>query len=173
MTKISLFTVRQEWKSLANHLTSDQTIVIHGNSCIILYMSLLGQWLGIEKYIYKQVTNACGRQLTRQGALPLSVLLYHTSKLWAVTEHDVRMQCIIPWAENLSCNPRRYMKNGLFIYWCWGILVGICLRSATMSTITTVVIVITGLAGMCIFFIPNSLIYARSLWLTILHWTGL
>ena len=123
-----------------------------------------------RKNIYKQVTNACGRQLTRQGALPLSVVLYHTSKLWLVTEHDVCIQCIIPRAENLSCNPRRYMKNGLFIYWCWGILVGICLRSATMSTITTVVIVITGLAGMCIFF-NSKLSDLCSLCLTML--TGL
>ena len=29
----------QEWKSLANHLTSDQKIVIHGNKCIILFLT--------------------------------------------------------------------------------------------------------------------------------------
>ena len=28
-----------EWKSLANHLTSDQKIVIHGNECIILFLA--------------------------------------------------------------------------------------------------------------------------------------
>ena len=28
-----------EWKSLANHLTSDQKIVIHSNECIILFLS--------------------------------------------------------------------------------------------------------------------------------------
>ena len=31
--------LRHSWKSLANHLTRDQKIVIHGNSCIILYIS--------------------------------------------------------------------------------------------------------------------------------------
>ena len=30
--------LRHSWKSLANHLTRDQKIVIHGNSCIILYI---------------------------------------------------------------------------------------------------------------------------------------
>ena len=30
---------RHEWKSLANHLTSDQNIVIHGNECIILFLT--------------------------------------------------------------------------------------------------------------------------------------
>ena len=30
---------RHEWKSLANRLTSDQTIVIHGNECIILFLT--------------------------------------------------------------------------------------------------------------------------------------
>ena len=30
-----------EWKSLANHLTRDQKIVIHGNSCIILYIYIM------------------------------------------------------------------------------------------------------------------------------------
>ena len=28
-----------EWKSLANHLTSDQNIVIHGNECIIIFLT--------------------------------------------------------------------------------------------------------------------------------------
>ena len=28
-----------EWKSLANHLTSDQNIIIHGNECIILFLA--------------------------------------------------------------------------------------------------------------------------------------
>ena len=28
-----------EWKSLANHLTSDQKIVIHGKECIILFLA--------------------------------------------------------------------------------------------------------------------------------------
>ena len=28
-----------EWKSLANHLTSDQKVVIHGNECIILFLT--------------------------------------------------------------------------------------------------------------------------------------
>ena len=31
--------LRHSWKSLANYLTRDQNIVIHGNSCIILYVS--------------------------------------------------------------------------------------------------------------------------------------
>ena len=30
--------LRHSWKLLANHLTRDQKIVIHGNSCIILYL---------------------------------------------------------------------------------------------------------------------------------------
>ena len=30
--------LRHSWKSLANHLTRDQKIIIHGNSCIILYI---------------------------------------------------------------------------------------------------------------------------------------
>ena len=32
---------RRWWKSLANHLTRDQNIVIHGNSCIILHMDFM------------------------------------------------------------------------------------------------------------------------------------
>ena len=28
-----------EWKSLANHITSDQNIVIHGNKCIIWFLA--------------------------------------------------------------------------------------------------------------------------------------
>ena len=28
-----------EWKSLANHITSDQTIVMHGNECIVLFLT--------------------------------------------------------------------------------------------------------------------------------------
>ena len=28
-----------EWKSLANHITSDQKIVIHDNECIILFIT--------------------------------------------------------------------------------------------------------------------------------------
>ena len=30
--------LRHSWKSLANHPTRDQKIIIHGNSCIILYI---------------------------------------------------------------------------------------------------------------------------------------
>ena len=30
---------KSQWKSLANHLTSDQKIVIHGNECIILFLT--------------------------------------------------------------------------------------------------------------------------------------
>ena len=33
-----------EWKSLANHLTRDQKIVIHGNSCIILYIFYINSY---------------------------------------------------------------------------------------------------------------------------------
>ena len=32
--------LRHSWKSLANHLTRDQKMVIHGNSCIILYIMI-------------------------------------------------------------------------------------------------------------------------------------
>ena len=32
------------WKSLANHLTRDQKVVIHGNSCIIIFISILSNW---------------------------------------------------------------------------------------------------------------------------------
>ena len=35
--------LRHLWKSLANHLTRDPKIIIHGNSCIILYI-LHSQW---------------------------------------------------------------------------------------------------------------------------------
>ena len=41
VTQKSLFTVRHEWKSLANRITSDPKIVIHGNSCIILYIFII------------------------------------------------------------------------------------------------------------------------------------
>ena len=34
--------LRHSWKSLANHLTRDQKLVIHGNSCIILYINTKG-----------------------------------------------------------------------------------------------------------------------------------
>ena len=34
----------QEWKPLANHLTSDQKIVIHGNECIILFLTRYISW---------------------------------------------------------------------------------------------------------------------------------
>ena len=33
--------LRHSWKSLANRLTRDPKIVIHGNSCIILYISIV------------------------------------------------------------------------------------------------------------------------------------
>ena len=32
--------LRHSWKSLANHLTDDQKIFIHGNACIILYIHM-------------------------------------------------------------------------------------------------------------------------------------
>ena len=34
--------LRHSWKSLPNHLTRDQKLVIHGNSCIILDISTMG-----------------------------------------------------------------------------------------------------------------------------------
>ena len=36
---ITIFLLSHEWKSLANHHTSDQKIVIHGNECIILFLT--------------------------------------------------------------------------------------------------------------------------------------
>ena len=40
---ITIFLVKSEvicnWQSLANHITSDQKIVIHGNECIILFLT--------------------------------------------------------------------------------------------------------------------------------------
>ena len=33
--------LRHSWKSIANRLTCDPKIVIHGNSCIILYIPML------------------------------------------------------------------------------------------------------------------------------------
>ena len=44
VTKRLLFTVTHashEWKSLVNPITLDQKLVIHGNSCIIVYSSTL------------------------------------------------------------------------------------------------------------------------------------
>ena len=34
-----IFTIRHEWKSLANRITSDPKIVIHGNECILLFLT--------------------------------------------------------------------------------------------------------------------------------------
>ena len=37
--------LRHSWKSLANRLTRDPKIVIHGNSCIILYIHLIHHFI--------------------------------------------------------------------------------------------------------------------------------
>ena len=56
--------LRHSWKSLANHLTHDQNIVIHGNSCIILYFHHNADSMG-NLFYFKSIhsdeiaTNSC------------------------------------------------------------------------------------------------------------------
>ena len=55
--------LRHSWKLLANRLTRDPKIVIHGNSCIILYIKHIEDW-SIQFYFfdtfYLQASKLCG-----------------------------------------------------------------------------------------------------------------
>ena len=55
-----------EWKSLANRITSDQKIVIHGNECIILFLTRYFTSLNTRTILQKTIIDRSFRNY-RQG----------------------------------------------------------------------------------------------------------
>ena len=53
--------IRHEWKSLANRITSDPKIIIHGNECIILFLTryLMSRTLNSAKTIIDRWFRRC------------------------------------------------------------------------------------------------------------------
>ena len=62
-----------EWKSLANHLTSDQKIVIHGNEDIILFLTRYFYILNTP-FRYKQLSVAHFANVARDGLFWLNIV---------------------------------------------------------------------------------------------------
>ena len=67
--------LRQDWKSLANHLTCDQKIIFHCNSCINLYILLYPAISNTQtSFILYDVFKIMSFKLLETGALFLSSL---------------------------------------------------------------------------------------------------
>ena len=72
-----------EWKSLANRLTSDPKIVIHGKKCIILFLTrYFMSWAHNVKNNYRSLISP----LSLRTAFSDFVLWRHHS--WSVTSHE-------------------------------------------------------------------------------------
>ena len=56
--------LRHSWKSLANRLTHDPKIVIHGNSCIILYISIALAMAILQFYTKPMICHTFNSQKT-------------------------------------------------------------------------------------------------------------
>ena len=68
-----------QWKSLANRLTSDQKIVIHGNECIILFLT---RYFMSWTHSYRSLISPLS---IRTAFSDLVLWRYHS---WSVTSHE-------------------------------------------------------------------------------------
>ena len=118
--------LRHSWKLLANRLTRDPKIVIHGNSCIILYIHILiykhgadfsNTSFGVTKY---EISHWPLQSSSRRFCSVLIHCTKHTVrklKIVAITFYGEAKKCYqqerANWVKSLSNS----LASGAMLYW--------------------------------------------------------
>ena len=79
--------LRHSWKLLANRLTRDPKIVIHGNSCIILYISIGSSVIHIMQYLINTLRS---RQNSCHFADDMFKFIFFNKNVWIATNISLK-----------------------------------------------------------------------------------
>ena len=82
--------LRQSWKSLANHLTCDQNIVIHRHECIIIFL-IRYVLFGTHKSVNNIIDRSFRNFVAKEGLFWLSIVTSSEHEVLALWRHIRRL----------------------------------------------------------------------------------